>query len=108
MLEQLNKLLEANVIRPSQAAEYSQVLLVPKPGENKWRLCVDYRALNDAMLPMGWPIPNIRRIFQRLGSKKATLFGVLDLIAGFHQVLMSEILIQISCRSLIWLDPYDL
>jgi hypothetical protein len=38
ILESLNKLLTAGVIRPSQASEYSQVLLVPKP-DKSWRFC---------------------------------------------------------------------
>jgi hypothetical protein len=89
VLDSLKKLLEAGVIRPSQASEYSQILLVPKP-DGSWRFCVDYRALNALLTNMGWPLPNIDRLLRRLGAKRAKYFAVLDLTAGYHQVLLSE------------------
>ena len=38
-------------------SHYSQVLLVPKP-DQIFRMCVDYRALNDCTPDASWPIPN--------------------------------------------------
>eukprot|EP01040_Poterioochromonas_malhamensis_P021851 gene21851-26450_t len=37
---------------------------------------------------MGWPIPTIDRLFQRLGSKRAKFYAVLDLTSGYHQILL--------------------
>ena len=45
----LETLLRQGIIRTSNAAHYSQVLLVPKPDQT-FRMCVDYRALNDCKL----------------------------------------------------------
>lgn len=48
--------------------------MVAKPHQpEKWRFCVDYRKLNERVQSMGWPIPNIDRLFTRLGAKKAIL-----------------------------------
>ena len=47
--EQTQKMLDADVIRFSQASAYSQVLLVPKP-DGTWRFCVDFRKLNQAKI----------------------------------------------------------
>ena len=44
--KQLEAMQELNLIRPSQARTWSQVLMTPKPG-GKLRFCVDYRQLND-------------------------------------------------------------
>jgi hypothetical protein len=89
LLEMLRKLLANGIIQPSQASEYSQVLLVKKPHQpGAWRFCVDYRRLNEILQAMGWPIPNIERLFVRLGEKKAKFFAVLDLTSGYHQVLL--------------------
>ncbi len=67
---QINKMIESKVIRPSQAPWYSQVHLTPKPN-GAWRFCIDYRGLNDCSEAMGWPIPNVSRMLQRLGDKRA-------------------------------------
>ncbi len=88
--QEIKKLLEAGVIQRSQATHYSQVLLVPKPGENKWRLCLDYRALNETLEGMGWPIPNINQLVRKIGTKKPAWYAVLDLTSGYHQVLLDE------------------
>ena len=42
----IETLLRQGMIRKSTSPHYSQVLLVPKP-DNTFRMCVDYRALND-------------------------------------------------------------
>ena len=86
---ELQKLEAAGVIQRSQATHYSQVLLVPKPG-NKWRLCIDYRSLNECIEGMGWPIPNITQLVRRIGEKNPRWYAVLDLTAGYHQVLLDE------------------
>ena len=81
-----------NVIRPSNASHWSQVLLVPKPGKHDaWRLCIDFRNLNANTLPTeSHPIPRIDHMLRRLGERKAKYFGVLDLTAGYHQAPIAE------------------
>ena len=69
---QVDKMLPLGVIKPSQAEHYSQVHLTPKPHTpQEWRFCIDYRWLNLACQGMGWPIPNIKNMLQRLGEKRA-------------------------------------
>ncbi len=77
------------MIRPSQAPWYSQVHLTPKPN-GAWRFCIDYRGLNDCSEAMGWPIPNVSRMLQRLGDKRAKFFAVMDLTSGYYQAPLSK------------------
>ena len=81
----LETLLKQGIIVKSQASHYSQVLLVPKP-DSTFRMCVDYRALNDA----SWPIPNITEMLRRIGSRKPKIFGSMDLTQGYHQAPLSD------------------
>jgi hypothetical protein len=86
---QLNKMIANNIIKPSQAAYYSQVHLAPKPN-GKWRFCLDYIRMNDCCTPMGWPIPNVYQMLQRLGRARAKYFAVIDLTSGYWQAPLSK------------------
>jgi len=86
---QIESMLSLELIRESKAAAVSHVMLAPKP-EGKWRFCVDYRTLNLFSETLKWPIPNIKMMFERIGTKRAKFFGTLDLSQGFYQVPLSE------------------
>jgi transposase InsO family protein len=88
IIKQVHEMRDNNVIIPSQATHYSQVLLTIKPN-GKWRFCIDFRALNECMKAMGFPIPNIREMFLRLGAKRAKYYAVCDLTSGYHQMPIS-------------------
>jgi transposase InsO family protein len=87
--KQIAELLRLGIIEKSNATYYSQVLLIPKPGVNQWRLCVDYRALNDCTADASWPIPNIDQMLRRIGNKNPKFFGSMDLTQGYHQAPVS-------------------
>ena len=89
IIKQVNRMLELDIIERSVATAWSQVLLVPKPG-SKWRFCIDFRNLNAVLTKKGWPIPNIKRMLQRLGEKKAEYYGLMDLTSGFHQCQIAD------------------
>jgi hypothetical protein len=73
--KQIDKMLPLGVIKHSQAPYFSPVHLTPKPIPGEWRFCLDYRRLNAATNPNGWPIPNIADMLRRLGDQKAKFFA---------------------------------
>ena len=79
---QVNKMLAANVIQPSEAPAWSQVLLVTKT-DGTWRFCIDFRALNRILNMPGWPIPNIRMLLRRIGDQRPKRFCVIDMTTGY-------------------------
>ncbi len=61
------------------------------PGQPvKWRLCLDYRALNLATKSIGQWIPNIGQLIERIGAARPKIFGVLDLTSGYYQAPLHE------------------
>ena len=53
---------------------------VSSRGKNpKW----DWKGLNTQTESNGWPLLNVRQIIDRLGTKKATFFAVIDLTQGY-------------------------
>ena len=84
---QLDDLLAQGHIRPSTSPYGVPVLFVPKK-DGRWRMCVDYRALNLQTIRDRYPLPRIDDLLDRLG--KARHFMKLDLALGYHQIAIKE------------------
>lgn len=87
---QVQDLITAGIIKPSESSFGSPLWCVPKRsdpnGKPKWRLVLDFRALNEKTISDGYPLPNITEIFDQVG--RAKYYTVLDLASGFHQIKM--------------------
>lgn len=78
------ELLKKKIIRPVKSEWSSPILLVPKAGKEKFRLCIDYRRLNTRIPLDTYPLGNIEDLLTRAGTAK--IFSKIDLASGFHQV----------------------
>lgn len=89
---QITKMLDQGIIRPSISPWTSPIWIVPKKadasGQQKWRLVIDYRKLNEKTTTDRYPIPNINEILDKLG--RSMYFSTIDLASGFHQIEVHE------------------
>lgn len=83
----LQELLEAGVIRESESAFSSPIVVVRKKNGDV-RLCVDYRKLNQNTIKDAYALPNLEETFSALTGSK--WFSVLDLKSGYYQVEVEE------------------
>ena len=90
--DQLNKMEQHRIIEPVQAkhgpAWLSNLLIVPKPGTDKLRLCFDLREVNKNVISEQWPLPNIKDCIESMAG--ARLFTCLDLRAAYHAIEIEE------------------
>ena len=85
MNEEIKKLLEIGVIRPSKSPWAPPALLVGKK-DGGVRLCIDYRRLNAVTKSDPFPLPRIDELIDKLGQ--ATHISTLDLERGYHQIIV--------------------
>ena len=84
--EEIDKLLEAGVIRNSHSSWSAPIIVVPKEDGGKC-LVIDYRELNKVTRKFIWPMPKVEDIFSQLNGAK--YFSTLDLRAGYHHIGLS-------------------
>ena len=85
--QEINKLLEAGLIKPSKSPWSSPILIVKKKdGTN--RVVIDYRRLNEITRKDVYLLPSISDTLDRLGGAK--YFSAMDLVFGYWQIDLPE------------------
>jgi len=77
-----------NVIKPSNSLYNSPVWIISKKPDSqknkRWRMVIDFHALNEKTIGNVYPLSNITEILDQLGSAK--YFSIFHLASGFHQI----------------------
>jgi hypothetical protein len=80
--EELQKLLNVGFIYPISDNEWVSPLVIVPKNNGKWRVCVDYRALNKATQKDHFPLRFIDQVLDNLSRKK--FFSFLDGFSGYN------------------------
>lgn len=81
--EELQKMLDVDIIRPSVSPFASPVTIAPKE-DGSFRLCTDYRTLNQQTAPIPFSMPRIDSIIDETGG--CQVLSRIDFCKGFWQV----------------------
>ncbi len=94
--QEVDKMMEAGVIRHSMSPYSFPITTVPKKDGGS-RFCIDYRKLNKITVNDVHPLPRIDDLIDR--CKNANFFTKLDLKAGYWQVKLAEDCIKYTAFS---------
>jgi transposase InsO family protein len=83
--DELNKMLQENIIEPSDSPWSSNICLVTKK-DGSLRFCVDFRKLNQVTRKDAYPLPRIDDTLDTLTNSQ--WFSTLDLASGYWQIKM--------------------
>ncbi|KAB5587895.1 Retrovirus-related Pol polyprotein [Ceratobasidium theobromae] len=84
--KQIDDWLRLEVIEPSKSPWGFPVIVVYR--NNKPRVCIDYRRLNEVAIPDEYPLPRQTDILDALRNKN--IYSTLDALAGFTQLSIKE------------------
>lgn len=85
--EEVKKLLETGVIQEVQYSEWLSNLALVKKANDKWRMCIDFTALNKACPRDPFPLPRIDQLVD--SSAGCEFLSFLDAYSGYHQVWLA-------------------
>lgn len=85
--KELDELLNADQIEPSNSPYSAPIVLVRKKQGN-YRLCIDYRQLNEHSIKDAYPLPQIDHILNKLRGAK--YISTLDLRQGYWQIPLAD------------------
>ncbi|KAG0160178.1 hypothetical protein PDIDSM_7705 [Penicillium digitatum] len=96
---QVKDLLDRGLIQVSSSPWGFPVVFVKKPG-GEWRMCIDYRGLNELTAKNGYPLPRIQDLLDIVGQAK--YLSKIDLAAGYWQVRMADDAVPKTAFNTVW------
>ena len=87
--KEMKRLEYLGIIKKGLTGYSSPVLLVKRKQQNLYRVCTDFRVLNDRLIRINHAFPLVRDCIESIGSAKCEVMSTIDLRDAFHTLRLA-------------------
>ena len=98
---EMDRLEHLGIIRKGLTGYSSPVVLVKQKNQNLYRVCSDFRILNEKLVKINHAFPLVRDCIEQLGRKKCHYLRTIDLREAFHTLRLA-----LSLQKYCAITPY--
>ena len=99
--KEMDRLEHLGIIRKGLIGYSSPVVLVKRKNQNFYRVCSDFRILNEKLVKISHAFPLVRDCIEQLGRKKCHYLSTIDLRDTFHTLRLA-----LSSQKYCGITPY--
>ena len=99
--KEMDRLKHLGIIRKGLIGYSSLVVLVKQKNQNLYRVCSDFRILNEKLVKINHAFPLVRNCIEQLGRKKCHYLSTIDLRDAFHMLRLA-----LSSQMYCGITPY--
>ena len=99
--KEMDRLEHLGIIRKGLTGYSSPVVLVKWKNQNLYRVCSDFRILNERLVKINHAFPLVRDCIEQLGRKKCHYLSMIDLRDAFHMFRLA-----LSSQKYCGITPY--
>ena len=87
--KEVDRLVHLGIIQKGLTGYNSPVVLVKQKNQNLYRVCSDFRILNEKLVKINHALPLVRDCIEQLGRKKCHYLSTIDLRDAFHTLRLA-------------------
>ena len=99
--KEMDRLEHLGIIHKGLTGYSSPVVLVKQKNQNLYRVCSDFRILNEKLVKINHAFPLVRDCIEQLGRKKCHYLSTIDLRDAFHMLRLA-----LSSQKYCGITPY--
>ena len=99
--KEMDRLEYLGIIHKGMTSYSSPVILVKQKNQNLYRVCSDFRILNEKLVKINHAFPLVRDCIEQLGRKKCHYLSTIDLRDAFHTLRLA-----LSSQKYCGITPY--
>ena len=99
--KEMDRLKHLGIICKGLTSYSSLVVLVKRKNQNLYRVCSDFRILNEKLVKINHAFPLVRNCIEQLGRKKCHYLSMIDLRDAFHMLRLA-----LSSQKYCGITPY--